>query len=126
VNFRFILLRWIITTIAVLATTWIIPGIEIEGNGIVVAMAAALILGLVNAIIRPILILLSCGCIAITLGLFLLVVNAATLWLASWFSQLFGIGFYVDGFFPALFGSIVISLISWLLSTFLIGEDERG
>lgn len=125
-NFRFILLRWIITTIAVLATTWIIPGIEIEGNGIVVAMAAALILGLVNAIIRPILILLSCGCIAITLGLFLLVVNAATLWLASWFSQLFGIGFYVDGFFPALFGSIVISLISWLLSTFLIGEDERG
>ncbi|MCZ7553970.1 MAG: hypothetical protein B6D39_10815 [Anaerolineae bacterium UTCFX2] len=125
-NFRFILLRWIITTLAVLATAWIIPGITIEGNGFVVALAAALILGLVNAIIRPILIILSCGCIALTLGLFMLVVNAATLWLASWFSQLFGIGFYVDGFFPALYGSIVISLISWLLSTFLIGEDERG
>jgi len=125
-NFRFILLRWIITTLAVLATACIIPGITIEGNGFVVALAAALILGLVNAIIRPILIILSCGCIALTLGLFMLVVNAATLWLASWFSQLFGIGFYVDGFFPALYGSIVISLISWLLSTFLIGEDERG
>ncbi len=117
--------RWIITTIAVLVTAMIIPGIEITGDGIIVALAVAVILGLVNAIIRPILILLSCGCIVLTLGLFMLVVNAASLWLASWFSQLLGIGFYVDGFFPALFGSIVISLISWLLSIFLIGEDEQ-
>jgi len=125
VNFRFIIIRWIITTIAVLVTAMIIPGIEITGDGIIVALAVAVILGLVNAIIRPILILLSCGCIVLTLGLFMLVVNAASLWLASWFSQLLGIGFYVDGFFPALFGSIVISLISWLLSIFLIGEDEQ-
>ncbi len=124
-NFRFIIIRWIITTIAVLVTAMIIPGIEITGDGIIVALAVAVILGLVNAIIRPILILLSCGCIVLTLGLFMLVVNAASLWLASWFSQLLGIGFYVDGFFPALFGSIVISLISWLLSIFLIGEDEQ-
>lgn len=124
-NFRFIIIRWIITTIAVLVTAWIIPGITITGDGIIVALAVAVILGLVNAIIRPILILLSCGCIVLTLGLFMLVVNAASLWLASWFSQLLGIGFYVDGFFPALFGSIVISLISWLLSIFLIGEDEQ-
>lgn len=125
-NFRFIIIRWIITTIAVLVTTWVIPGITIEGNGILVAMAVALILGLINAIIRPILVLLSCGCIVATLGLFMLVINAATLWLASWFSQLIGVGFYVDGLIPALFGSIVISLVSWLLSVFLIGEDERG
>lgn len=124
-NFRFIIIRWIIATIAVLVTAWIIPGITITGDGIIVALAVAVILGLVNAIIRPILILLSCGCIVLTLGVFMLVVNAASLWLASWFSQLLGIGFYVDGFFPALFGSIVISLISWLLSIFLIGEDEQ-
>jgi putative membrane protein len=125
-NMRFIIIRWVITTIAVLVTTWLLPGIEIEGNGIIVAMAVAVILGLVNAIIRPILVLLSCGCIVATLGLFLLVVNAATLWIAGWISQLLGLGFYVDGFIPALLGSIIISIISWLLSTLLIGEDEKG
>lgn len=125
-NLRFIIIRWVIATIAILATTWLIPGIEIQGNGIVVAMLVAFILGLVNAIIRPILVLLSCGCIVLTLGLFMLVINAATLYIASWISQFFGIGFFVDGFIPALLGSIVISLVSWLLSIFLIGEDERG
>jgi len=124
-NIRFILIRWIISAIAVLATTWLIPGIAIDGNGILVAFAVALVLGLVNAIIRPILILLSCGCIVATLGLFMFVVNAATLMLASQVSQWLGLGFYIEGFWPALFGSIVISIVTWLLSIFLIGEDER-
>jgi len=124
-NSRFILIRWIISAVSILATTWLIPGINIDGNGIIVAFAVALVLGLVNAIIRPILILLSCGCIVATLGLFMFVVNAATLMLASQISQWFGLGFYVDGFWPALFGSIVISIITWLLSIFLIGDDER-
>jgi putative membrane protein len=125
-NWRYILIRWIISAVAVLATTWLIPGIEISGNGIVVALAVAFILGLLNAIVRPILILLSCGCIVATLGLFMLVINAFTLWLAGVISQWLGLGFSVDGFFPALFGSIVISIVTWLLSVFLIGEDERG
>jgi putative membrane protein len=125
-SLQHILLRWIISAIAILATTWLIPGITIQGNGIIVALVVALILGLVNAIIRPLLILLSCGCIMATLGLFMLVVNAATLWIASLISQALGFGFEVQGVIPAIFGSIVISLISWLLSVLLIGEAERG
>ena len=125
-NWRYILIRWLISAVAILATTWVIPGIDISGNGIVVALAVAFILGLLNAIVRPILILLSCGCIVATLGLFMLVINALTLWLAGVISQWLGLSFTVNGFFPALFGSIVISIITWLLSVFLIGDDERG
>jgi putative membrane protein len=126
VNLRYILIRWIISAIAIMATTYLMPGITIEGNGILAALAVAFILGLVNAVIRPILVLLSCGCIVATLGLFMLVINALTLMITSSISQAFGINFYVDGFMPALFGSIIISIITWLLSLFLIGEDERG
>ncbi|MDI6697204.1 MAG: phage holin family protein [Anaerolineales bacterium] len=125
-NLRYILIRWIISAIAIMATTYLMPGITIEGNGILAALAVAFILGLVNAVIRPILVLLSCGCIVATLGLFMLVINALTLMITSSISQAFGINFYVDGFMPALFGSIIISIITWLLSLFLIGEDERG
>ncbi len=125
-NLRYILIRWIISAISILATTWLIPGIHLDGNGIIVAFAVALILGFMNAILRPILILLSCGCIVATLGLFLFIINAATLMIASQVSQWFGLGFYVDGFWPALFGSIVISIITWLLSIFLIGDSEKN
>jgi putative membrane protein len=84
----------------------------------------AAVLGFVNAIIRPILAFFSCGCIVLTMGLFMLVINAATLSLASWISnELFNVGFYIDGFWPALFGSIVISVVSFFLSIFLIDED---
>lgn len=124
-SWKHFLLRWAISAAAVLATTFLIPGIDIEGNGILIALAVAFILGLVNAIIRPILVFLSCGCIVATLGLFMFVVNAFTLMIASWFSQLIGIGFYVDGFIPALIGSIIISIITWLLSMFLIGDKEK-
>ena len=120
-----ILIRWIICAIAILATTWLIPGITIEGNGIIVALGVAFFLGLVNAIIRPILVFLSCGCIVATLGLFMFVINAASLWIASQISQFFGFGFHVDGIVPALLGSVVISLVSWLLSMILIGDNEQ-
>ena len=125
-NTGHILIRWVISAVAVLATAFLVPGISIEGNGFVLALAVALVLGFVNAIIRPILVLLSCGCIVLTLGLFMLVVNAASLLIASAISQVLGIGFVVDGFWPALIGSIVISIITWLLSIFLIGDKERS
>ena len=124
-SFRHILMRWIISAIAILVTTFLLPGIEIQGNGIIVAFAVAFILGLVNAIIRPILMLLSCGCIVATLGLFMLVINAFTLWLASQIGLWLGFGFHIDGWWPAFLGSIVISIVSWLLSLFLIGDNER-
>jgi putative membrane protein len=80
----------------------------------------AIVLGLANAIIRPILALLSCGCIVATMGLFMLVINAFTLWLSSWISvNWLNIGFYVDGFLPALFGGIIVTIVSFVLSMLL-------
>jgi putative membrane protein len=119
------LIRWIIVAIALVATAYIVPGIEVQGNGIIAVLGMALILGFVNAIIRPILTLLSCGCIVATLGVFMLVINAVTLWLSSYIAtNWFGLGFEVRGFWPALFGSIVVSLISFFLSLF-VKDDKK-
>ena len=85
----------------------------------------ALILGLVNALIRPILKLLSCGFIIITLGLFVFVINAATFMLSASISQSLGFHFAVDGFGTALLASIIVSLVSVVLSSILIDEDKR-
>jgi putative membrane protein len=116
-----LLIRWAITAAAVAVTTWLLPGIHIEGpNSVYVILITAAVLGFVNAIIRPITMLFSCGCIAVTLGLFIFVINAAMLALASWIStNWFNAPFIIDNFWWALLGSIVISLISWLLSLFL-------
>ena len=118
-------IRWIIIAAALVVAAWLIPGITITGtNGWIAVGVMAAVLGFVNAIIRPILAFFSCGCIVLTMGLFMLVINAAMLSLASWIATtIFGVGFYVDGFWSALFGSIVISIVSFFLSIFLIDED---
>lgn len=118
-------IRWIIIAISLVVAAWLIPGITIsDTNGWIAVGVMAAVLGFVNAIIRPILAFFSCGCIVLTMGLFMLIINAATLSLASWIStNLFGVGFYVDGFWPALFGSIIVSIVSFFLSLFLIDED---
>lgn len=124
-----LLIRWGITIVAVAVAAWLVPGITVESNtsAILVFAAFAIILGLVNAIIRPILVLLSCGCIALTLGLFMLVVNAVSLWLASWIAvNWFHVGFRVEGWLPALLGSIVISLVSFVLSMVFPDKEKRS
>lgn len=123
---RFII-RWFITAIAVAVAAWITPGITLEGNGVVAVVITALILGLVNALIRPILKVLSCGLIVVTLGFFTLVINAICLWLASWISvDLFHIGFNVNSWWAALIGSIIISIVSFLLSFLLPDRDNKA
>ena len=93
------LIRWLIGAIAVAAAVYFVPGISIVGEkGWLVVMGMALILGLVNAFIRPLLTILSCGFIVLTLGLFMLVVNGLSFFFASQIAQnWFGIGFQVDG-----------------------------
>ena len=91
-------IRWLVLAISLVVAVLIVPGITIESNAWIAVAVMALVLGLVNAIVRPILQFLSCGCIMATLGLFLFVINAATLWLSSWISQnWFEAGFVVDG-----------------------------
>jgi putative membrane protein len=119
-------IRWIIISVSLVVAAWLIPGITIsDTNGWIAVGVMAAVLGFVNAIIRPILAFFSCGCILLTMGLFMLVINAAMLSLASWIStNIFNVGFYVDGFWPALIGSIVVSIVSFFLSMFLI--DDAG
>lgn len=121
-----LLLRWLITAAALFIAATTVPGISItDQNGWVAVFIMAAVFGLVNAFIRPILTLLSCPLVLLTLGLFTLVINAFCLWFSSWIAQSwFGAGFVVDGFFPALIGGIVVAIVSFLLSMFLPDENE--
>jgi putative membrane protein len=122
-----LILRWLIIAFSLFVAAWIIPGITVEGDAWVAYSVMAIILGLVNALIRPILKFLSCGFILITLGLFVFVINAGTFLLSAQIAQnWFGVGYYVDGFGAALLGSIVVSLVTVILSKILIDEDNRS
>jgi putative membrane protein len=121
---KHLLIRWIIVAIALIVTVYVVPGIEVSGNGLIAVLGMAVILGFINAILRPILALLSCGFILLTLGLFMLVINAFTLWLSSQIAvNWFGLGFYVRGFWPAFWGALLISIVSFFLSMFFKGES---
>ena len=119
-----LLLRWLINGVALYVAAKLVPGIHADG-GWPVLVFMALIFGLVNALIRPILKFLTCPLIMLTLGLFTLVINALMLQLASWLGRQLGLGFYVAGFWPAAFlGALVISVVSFVL-TMLIGDDDK-
>ncbi len=108
---------WLITALSLLITAYFIPGFHVRS--IVAAIIAAAVIGLVNAVIRPVLSLLALPITILTLGLFSFVVNALTLWFASAFSP----GFEINGFIPALLGSLVLSLVSGLLN-WILGTDR--
>jgi putative membrane protein len=118
-----LLLRWLINGVALYVAAELVRGIDIKGGWLALAVMA-LIFGLVNALIRPILKFLTCPLIMLTLGLFTLVINALMLQLAAWLGRQFGIGFYVAGFWPAILGALVISVVSFVL-TMLIGDDDK-
>ncbi|WP_040161201.1 phage holin family protein [Nigerium massiliense] len=115
-----LLLRLIATAIAVGIAAWLVPGITVTGptaTATALTLAGvALILGLVNALVKPLATVLSTCLIVATFGLFLFVLNALMLMLTSWIAGQLGIGFHVDGFWPALIGSVIISVVSWLVS----------
>ena len=120
-----IVIRWIIVSLSLFIAAWLVPGIRVDGNAWVAYAAMAVILGLVNALVRPVLTLLSCPLIILTLGLFVLVINGLTLWLASAIAvNWFDIGFYVDGFWPAFWGALISSIVSVILSA-LVREDDH-
>lgn len=116
------LLRVVLNAVALWAAAFLVPGIHLVGDSsaatIVTALAVALVFGVLNALVKPLLVLLGMPLIAVTLGLFLIVVNALMLMLTSWASGLLGLAFSVDGFVAALLGAIVVSAVAWLLSAF--------
>jgi putative membrane protein len=116
-----LLARWIIVVIALVVAMALIPGIRVEGTNAWIAVGVmAVVLGLVNAVIRPILAFLSCGIIVATMGLFMLVINGFSLWFSSYIAtNWLDIGFYVDSFWDAFWGALIVSLVSFVLSLFL-------
>lgn len=117
---RFIL-RWAINTAAIFLAIRFVPGITLQG-GWVAVIGLALIFGLVNAILRPLLKLLTCPLIILTLGLFTLLINTFLFWLTGQIGQIFGIGLTMNGFWPAFLGGLVVTVVSVLLT--LILRDE--
>jgi putative membrane protein len=113
------LLRWFVTTLSVLGATWMIPGLSCDTTGAL--LGGALLLGIINALVRPVLLLLSLPFIIVTMGFFILVINALLILFVSKVIP----GFHVAGFWTALFAGIVIGLISWILSSFFRASDGR-
>lgn len=121
-----LLIRWAIIAISLVVAVVLVPGIRVEGDAFVAVIVTAAVLGLLNVFLKPALRFLTCGCIVATLGLFLLVINGFILWLASYISSdLLGLGFYVQGFWPAFWGGLVVSVVSFVLSLFTRRDDSR-
>jgi putative membrane protein len=118
------LLRLLATAAALWVAVQIVPGIDYTGPWLHLLLVA-LVFGVVNAVIRPILIHLSCPIIVLTLGLFVLVLNALMLWLTGALSEALGIAFEVRGFVPAFIGGLVVGIVSALLNVFVGKKRER-
>jgi putative membrane protein len=112
-----ILFRWLVLTAAILVASYVVEGITVHGFWS--AFLAAAILGILNAFFRPILILLTLPATILSFGLFIFVINALLLMMVSGVIS----GFEVRGFWPAVFGSLIISIVSWLVGAFV---NERG
>lgn len=115
---RGFLFRLVITALGLWLAATIVPGVELKGWGAL--LAAALVLGIVNAVIRPVILVLTLPLTVLTLGLFILVVNGISLYLVAWLVP----GFSLSGLGSAILGSIVVGLTGWLASTFVGGSGR--
>jgi putative membrane protein len=112
-----LLIRWVINALALILISQMIKGIQVDN--IMASFVAAAVLGVINAVLRPILILLTLPITILTLGLFALVINGFMLYIAGTIVK----GFHVSGFWPAVFGALFLSLISWIANAFI---SDRG
>lgn len=115
-----LLVRWLILTVAIMVASYLIQGIEV--NGFFSAFFAAAILGVLNVFFRPILLILTLPINILTLGFFTFIINAVLLKMASGVIS----GFVVHGFWSAVFGGLIISVVSWLLNSFINDQGRVG
>jgi putative membrane protein len=124
------LIRWLINAVALWVTTKIVSGIELTtdsaGSAALTILLVALIFGLVNAIIKPIVKVVGCIFYVLTLGLISFVVNALLFLLVDWLAGRFDLPFSIDGFWPAFWGAIVMGVVSWVLSLLVPDSAEKG
>jgi putative membrane protein len=117
-----LLIRWVVNAIALWLAVLIVPGLTFTSPDPLKVLLVAAVFGLVNAVVRPVLTVLSCPLVVVTLGLFILVINALMLLLTGWLSDQLGLGFEVSGFIPALLGGILIGIVSAVL-TLAVGRN---
>ncbi|WP_416901717.1 phage holin family protein [Micromonospora echinospora] len=114
------LIRLVTSAVALWVATLIVPGVEVGGrsgvNTALTLLVVALIFGLVNAVLKPVIQVVGCVFYLLTLGLFALVVNALLFLLTDWIASGLDLPFQVDGFWPAFWGAIVVAVVSWLIS----------
>jgi putative membrane protein len=115
-----IIIRWLITTLAIVIVPHLISGVRIDSFG--TALAAAAILGIFNALVRPILIILTLPLTIVTLGVFILVINALLFQLAGAIVS----GLHIDSFWSAFLGSLIVTLVSWCVNYSIAGPSEQG
>jgi putative membrane protein len=119
----------LINAVALALAAWLVPGIYVSGETawetVTVLAVMALIFGLVNALIRPLVRFLTCLINIVTLGLFTLVINAGMLWLSSWIAGRLGVGFHVEGVIPAFVGALLISVVSLVLDLIFGRKGKR-
>ena len=115
---RSLVLHWLLNAAALWVAAWLLPGLDFQGTLLQLLLVAA-VFGIVNSLLRPILTVLTCPLIVVTLGLFTLVINACMLLLTGWLSARWDLGFSVTGFWAAFFGGLVVGLVSVLLSLLL-------
>ena len=113
-----LLLHWLLNAAALWTAAWLLPGLDFRGSLGQLLLVAA-VFGIVNSLVRPILTVLTCPLLVVTLGLFTLVINALMLLLTGALSERWGLGFTVSGFWAAFFGGLVVGLVSVLLSLLL-------
>ena len=111
-----LVLLWILNALALLAVPYVLPSVQVASFA--TALVAALVLGLINAVLRPLFILLTLPVTVLTLGLFILVINGLMFWLAGALIS----GFHVGGFWPAVLGALLYSVVSWALTNLLGGK----
>lgn len=116
------LIRLLVNAIALWVAIEIVPGIAYDGTNLSL-LIIALIFGVVNALVRPLLVILTCPLIVLTLGFFLLIVNGLMLSLTAWISSIFNLGLYIDSFWATLLGAVVVSIVSGIINTLL--KDTR-
>ena len=126
---------WLLSTAAAVAVaTWLLDGIYFTGpstgwdevkHKIVPLLVVSLILGVVSAFVKPVVTFFSIPFILLTLGLFLLVINALMLMLTAWIAGALGLGFHVDGFWNALWGSLIITFVNWFIDLSVLRDDRR-
>ena len=123
-----LIVRLLATAVALAVAAWLVDGISVgpgtDTERALTLLGVAIIFGLVNAIVRPVLRLLTLPLVVLTLGLFLLVLNALMLLLTEWIAEQFDLAFQVDGFWSALLGALIITIVSFLINIVLPDKYE--